>query len=122
MATTVIEKTGVFTIADADLGAGDDSVTYKCTGIFAITIPSTGVGTGGEFIIESTDALQTFTTTGATVNLPANRELAPYPNGAGESASIGITCHATGVYKADGDLGVTDDATGMAHTFLLMGA
>ena len=49
MATTIISKTAAFTIADSDLGAGDDSVTYKCTGTFAVTIPSTGVGAGGEF-------------------------------------------------------------------------
>ena len=108
MATTIISKTAAFTIADSDLGAGDDSVTYKCTGTFAVTIPSTGVGAGGEFYIESTDGLQTFTTTGATVSLPAGRELKPYPNGTGESSTISIVCEATGTYKADGDLNPTD--------------
>lgn len=108
MATTVIAKTGVFTIADSDLGTGADSVTYKCTGAFAITLPATGVGVGSEFIIESTDGLQTFTTTGANVELPEHRELVPYPNGTGFSSSIGITCHATGAYKVDGDLNPTE--------------
>lgn len=108
MATTVISKTAAFTIADSDLSAGDDSVTYKCTGAFAVTIPSTGVGAGGEFYIESTDGLQTFTTTGATVSLPAGRELKPHPNGTGESSTISIVCEATGTYKADGDLNPTD--------------
>jgi hypothetical protein len=108
MATTIISKTAAFTIADSDLGAGDDSVTYKCTGSFAVTLPSTGVGAGGEFYIESTDGLQTFNTTGATVSLPAGRELKPYPNGTGESSTVSIVCEATGTYKADGDLNPTD--------------
>ncbi len=100
MSTTIVPKSGIFTIADADIGAGDDSVTYRCTGAFAITIPSTGVTAGNIFVIQSIDGLQTFTTAGATVNLPQDKNLVSY----GTNATIVTTCISTGVYDITGDL------------------
>jgi len=108
MSTTIITKTSAFTIADSDLGVGDNSISYHCTGVFAITIPSTGVGAGGEFVIISTDSLQTFTDNSSSNRLPAHRELVLYPVATGEHATVVITCKSTGVYTTTGDLNPTE--------------
>lgn len=106
--SSIYTKTAAFTIADADVDSADKEAVYRCTGAFAVTIPSAGVTAGNKFVVISEDGSQTFVTTGATVDLPAGRELLPYPVTTGESATMVVSCLATGDYKVDGDLNPTN--------------